>query len=106
MDMMNKTKEVKTRKFAHVTKNDNKVVNIFDWSEDIDPDLGEQNLLLDITELTGDPNIGDIYNGKGFTAPTVEEVKEETPVAEETKEDIIKQINSLLSKLQEKIEKL
>jgi len=44
MDMISEIKEAKTRKFAHITKNDNKVVNIFDWKEEIDPNLGESNL--------------------------------------------------------------
>ena len=94
------------RKFAQITKKDSKVVNLFDWSEEIDPDLGENNLLLDITERKEKPKIGDIYDGKGFSTPLVEEVKEEVPAKEETKEEILSQINSLLLKLQEKIDKL
>lgn len=52
------------RKFAHITKNDNKVVNIFEWGEEIDPNLGENNLLLDITNLSTSPGIGDLYNSE------------------------------------------
>ncbi len=91
------------RKFAQVTKYDNKVVNVFDWSEEIDPYLGENNLLLDITERKEKPKIGDIYDGKGFSTPPVEEVKEEEkPV----KEEVLNQINDLLIELKEKIDKL
>jgi hypothetical protein len=102
MDMISEIKEVKTRKFAHITKSDNKVVNIFDWSEEIDPNLGESNLLLDISNFAEEAKIGDIYDGQGFSTPEIEEVKEEKPV----KEDVLSQINNLLTQLQEKINKL
>lgn len=91
------------RKFAQITKLDNKVVNIFDWTEEINPDLGEQNLLLDITKFTGEIHIGDIYDGKGFSAPQVEEeIKAEKPEKEKT----VKEINELIAQIQEKINKL
>lgn len=103
MDMINEVKLIETRKFAHITKSDNKVVNIFDWSEEIDPNLGENNLLLDITNFTGEVKICDIYDGQGFSTPEIEEVKEEEkPV----KEEVLSQINDLLIKLKEKIDKL
>lgn len=91
------------RKFAQITKKDSKVVNLFDWSEEIDPDLGENNLLLDITERKECPKIGDIYDGKGFSAPQVEEeIKAEKPEKEKT----VKEINELIAQIQEKINKL
>lgn len=89
------------RKFAQVEKNTSKVVNIFDWSEEVEPNLGDNNLLLDITNFTGEVKICDIYDGQGFSTPPVEEV----PAVEE-KEEVLSQINNLLTQLQEKINKL
>lgn len=91
------------RKFAQVTKYDNKVVNVFDWSEEIDPYLGENNLLLDITERKEKPKIGDIYDGKGFVKPVIEEEK---PVKEKTAQDMKKDILNLIDELRDKVNRL
>jgi hypothetical protein len=102
MDMISEIKEAKTRKFAHITKNDNKVVNIFDWKEEIDPNLGESNLLLDITDFTGEIKIADNYDGKGF----ISHVEEKVPVKEETVKDIKKDVLKLIDELRSRVEKL
>jgi hypothetical protein len=90
---------MKTRKFAHITKNDNKVVNIFEWSEERDPDLGKDNLLLDITDFTGEIKIADSYDGKGFISPVEVKVPAKVETSKFTKEDVLKLIDELRDKV-------
>lgn len=61
------------RVFAHITNNDNKVVNVFDWGEDdIEPNLGNEHTMIDITLLEVKPQVGFVYNSSTdeFTAPS------------------------------------
>jgi len=87
------------RKFAHIKNNT--VVNIFDWKEERNPDLGKNNLLLDITEFAGEVNIGDTYDGKGFLKPV-----EVQPEKEKTILDKKRELLDMLDELRDKINRL
>jgi len=91
------------RKFAHITKSDNKVVNVFDWKEEKNPDLGEQNLLIDVTNYKEEIYIGYVYNpdNKNFKKPPEEIIEKEKTV-----QDIKSEILAMLDELKDKVNNL
>jgi len=93
------------RVFAHITKSDNKVVNIFEWSEEKNPDLGEQNLLIDVTNYKEEIYIGYVYNldNKDFKKPVTEEVIK--PIEEE-KKPLKEELLDIIDELRKRIETL
>jgi hypothetical protein len=93
------------RKFAQVEKNTSKVVNIFDWSEEVEPNLGNNNLLIDVTNYKEEIYIGYVYNldNKDFKKPVTEEVIK--PIEEE-KKPLKEELLDIIDELRKRIETL
>lgn len=78
------------KKYAQIV--DNKVHGVFDY--EVLPEFAPNIIMVDITNLTSQPNIGDTYDGNNFIAKVVK-----TPTLDKQKQGKIKQLQDKYQKM-------